>query len=278
MFQRILVPLDGSTASFNALDWALQIAICEEATITALCVIDLRLSYEAQMYVPVKNAIGVSDEIDPPVEIRSAYQEWGQQVTGQARARGEAAGVKVQTEIITSIPHEEIIARSRRYDLLVLGAWETANSFPGPFLAGSTLWRVVARTHLPTLAVSVPLQKIETILVAYDGSPAAQDALQLAATWAQVWEMKLIVLAVAQSGQQAQALLRQARLRTRPLVPRLVARDEKPIKAIAKVAAQYRCDLVALGVHSNHSPLSHSLGRVTDALLRAGNQPVLLSH
>lgn len=276
MFQRILVPLDGSTASFNALSWALQIAICEEATITALCVIDVRLSQEARVYLPLANAIGVSDEFDPPTKVGSAYEEWAQQIVAEAQTQGKAVGVKVQPDITTGLPYEEIVSRSWHHELLVLGAWETAHAFPGPFLAGSTLWRVVSRTRLPTLAVSLPLQKIETILVAYDGSPTAQDALQLAATWAQVWDLTLIVLALSQSGQQAQTLSRQVRQRVQPLVPRLVSRDGTPENAIAQVAEHYRCDLVALGV--NHSLLSHSLGHVPDTLLRVGDHPLLLSH
>jgi nucleotide-binding universal stress UspA family protein len=52
MFQQILAPLDGSRASFNAFDWAVAIARPEEALITALCVIDVRVSHEAQVYLP----------------------------------------------------------------------------------------------------------------------------------------------------------------------------------------------------------------------------------
>jgi len=276
MFQRILVPLDGSIASSNALSWALQIAISEDASITALCVIDVRLSHEPQVYLPTKNTIGVIDEIGSPKKIRSTYETWAQQIINWAEIQGEMVGVKVQSKIITGFPYEEIISRSPQHDLLVLGAWERTHAFPGPFLAGSTLWRVVSRTRLPTLAVSLPLKKIETILVAYDGSPTAQDALQLAATWAQVWDLKLIVLVVAPSGEQAQSLLHEARWRVQPLVPRLVTRDPPPINAITQIAAHYRCDLVAMGV--NHSLLSNSLGHVPDTLLRMGDYPLLLSH
>lgn len=280
MFQRIFVPVDGSTASFDALNQALQIAACEQAVVTVLCVIDARISNEARVYLPMQDKIMVSDAIGLPSKITSTYQAWAQQVVDRAQARGEAVGVEMHTEIVTGVPYHEIIARSSHYDLLVMGTWETSSTYPGPFLAGNTLWYIVAHTHLPILFVpaSFKNKKLQTIAMAYDDSREARDALQLAATWAHVWGLTLIVLTVQQNGSQAQTLLHKARVRAQPAVPRLVAREGDPLKAILNVATQYHCDLIALGVHASHSLFGYSLGKVTDILLRTTSLPVLLSH
>jgi nucleotide-binding universal stress UspA family protein len=278
MFQRILVPLDGSTASFNAFDWAIQIALGEQSVITALCVIDARVSHEARLYLPMQDQISVSAETPSASKLSSTYQEWAEQLSRQAQGRGAAVNVEVRPQIITGIPYQEIISHSSTYDLLVMGAWNTSAAYAGPFLAGKTLRQVVTHTHLPTLCVAGHLQKLETMLVAYDDSREAQDALQLAASWSQASGLTLIVLTVQPDGQRAQELLQEARRRAMPVVPKLVAREGHPIDAILEVANEYQCNLITLGVHPVHSLLGQTLGPVTDALLHTHNLPLLLSH
>ena len=278
LFQRILVPVDGSTVSFHALDWAIQIALGEQSVITTLCVIDARVSHEAQLYLPMQDHISVSAETPSASKLSSTYQEWAEQLSREVQKRGAAVEVEVRPQIINGIPYQEIISHSSTYDLLVMGAWNTSVTYPGPFLAGKTLRQVVTHTHLPTLCVAGQLQKMETMLVAYDDSREAQDALQLAATWSQVWGLTLIVLTVQPDGQRAQELLQEARRRALPVAPRLVAREGHPIDAILEVANDYQCNLITLGVHSGHSLLGQTLGPVTDALLHTHKLPLLLSH
>lgn len=278
MFQQILVPLDGSTASFNALDWAIEIALTQESSITALCVIDERVAHEAQLYLPILDEIGVSNEHLAPTELASTYQQWAEGVIDRAEKRASAVRVEIRPEIMRGIPHEKIVSRCSMHDLLVMGGWKMADDYPGPFLAGSTFWQVVANTELPAFHVASEPRKIETILAAYDDNPEAQDALQLAATWAKVGDLKLVVLTVQSDGDQAQALLQQAHQRVAPLNPRLIARDGNPGEVIKEIAGQYQCDLISLGVPPHRLWQGHSLGSVIDNLVHNGNIPLLLSH
>lgn len=278
MFQRILVPVDGSSSSFLALDQALQIAAREDSIITTLCVIDARIMQEARVYLPMQDEVQVSSDYVSPQEARMVYQAWAEQLSAKTIDRGTTMGVKVRSDITTGIPHQEIIDRSSRYDLLIMGSWQTRWQNPGPFLAGQTVWQVIVHTRLPLLYVPIRPRALQTILVAYDDSHEAQDGLQLAATWAGAWGLTLIVLTVQPNGRQAQALLKEARHRAQPIVPRLIARDDKPTKAIFDIATQYDCGLIVLGARVHRSLLGRSLGRVTNRLLLAGQLPVLLSH
>ena len=184
MFQKILVPLDGSKASFDAFDWAVQIAHPEQAVITALCVIDVRVSHEAHLYLPNLDQIGVSYENLSPAESAAAYRTWADKVIDYAKNRSSAVQVEISPEIVDGIPYNEIISRSSEHDLLVMGGWQMSGDYPGPFLAGSTFWQVVTHTGLPALYVPGEPQKINTILAVFDDTQVAQDALQLAAAWA----------------------------------------------------------------------------------------------
>jgi nucleotide-binding universal stress UspA family protein len=277
MFRQILVPLDGSRASFNALAHALQFSKDKETVITALCVIDSRVSHEARLYLPDEDDIIASDEIEPPTRTAAIYQNWAQQIIARAQTQGQAAGVQIQSKIISGIPYQEIITHSSRYDLLVMGGRKSATTYPGPFLDGNTLQYVVTHTHLPALCVFDSPEKLKTILVAYNDSRTARDALQLAATLCRTWGLTLIVLTVQPEGRQAQRILHQARRRAAPVVPRLVARDGDPAEAILNIAATYNCDLIVMGVHAQ-SPFRTSFGKVSSTLLHSGRLPVLLSH
>jgi nucleotide-binding universal stress UspA family protein len=278
MFQRVLVPLDGSSASFHALEQALQVANRERTEITALYVIDARVLSEARVYLPMYDEMRVSDDIVPPSKAALTYQAWAQQVTARARARGQSVGVKVHTDIVTGIPYQEVITRSPEFDLLVMGIWGTSRDHPGPFLAGNTLQHVVLNTRLPTLCVRDEARKPRRILVAFDDSHEALDALQLTATWANAWGITLIVLTVQEDGDRAQALLRKAHDRVRPTSPRLVARNGDPADAILAVAAEHNCDLIAVGVPAGRRMPGLSGDHVVDTLLRTSSLPVLLSH
>jgi nucleotide-binding universal stress UspA family protein len=278
MFQKILAPLDGSKASFDAFDWAVQIALPEQAVITALCVIDVRVSHEAHLYLPNLDQIGVSYENLSPAESVAAYQTWAHKVIDYAKNRSATVQVEISPEIVDGIPYKEIISHSSEHDLLVMGGWQMSSDYPGPFLAGSTVWQVVAHSDLPTLHVSSEPRRIETILVVIDSTLAAWDALQLAATWARVWDLKLAILTIQPDGDQAQALLRQARRLVEPVSSRLFAREGDPGGVIKEVAAEHQCDMISLGVPPHHLWQGHSLGGVIDDLLHTGSFPLLLSH
>lgn len=278
MFPRILVPVDGTTASSHAFDQALRIAERDESIVSALCVIDARVRKEAQVYVPINNEIRVSKESVPFAQAQSTYEAWAEQVVRQAEVRGNRENVDVDTDIVTGIPYQEIVKRASPYDLLVMGLWNTSNSYPGPFLGGNTVWHVVAGTYLPAICVPDAPRDIDTILVAYDDSHEARDTLQLAATWSYAWDLKLIVLTVQPDGDTAQNILRNARARSWPAAPRLIARDGDPARVILSFADENDCNLIALGVHADRFVLRHSLGSVVDAVLHTSTVPVLLSH
>jgi nucleotide-binding universal stress UspA family protein len=272
------VPLDGSQASFNAFDWALRLALPQRASITALCVIDVRVSHEAQLYLPVLDHIGVSDRIMAPAETAAAFEAWAAGIITRVQQRAAAVQFEIRAEIASGVPYQEIISRSTTHDLLVMGGWGLSGDYPGPFLTGSTFRYIVTRTTLPAFHIFGEPQRIKTILVVDDDTPAARDALHLAASWAKEWDLTLVVLVIQPDGDRAQAQLRQARQRVAPVIPRLIARDGDPGQAIRAIAAQHACDLVCLGVPARHLWPGHSLGRVIDDLLQAETWPLLLSH
>ena len=278
MFKQILVPLDGSETSLYALDQALEIAKREDALLTVLCVIDTRLLYEARVYLPTSEGVRVNEDIVGAQNVESTYQAWADRLTTEALERGESAGVQVQAEIVTGIPYQEITARSKDYDLLVLGPWNISRDYAGPFLAGSTIWHILAHTQLPVVCVQEAGLPLETLLVVLDDSSETVDTLQLAATWAEAWGLKLVLLTVQPDGDQAQELLHKAQERIEPVKARLVAREGNATAVILGTALDFKCDLIAVGVHSEHALLRHPSNDTIEGLLEDSTLSLLLSH
>ena len=278
MFKQILVPLDGSETSLYALDQALEIAKREDALLTVLCVIDTRLLYEARVYLPTSEGVRVNEDIVGAQNVESTYQAWADRLTTEALERGESAGVQVQAEIVTGIPYQEITARSKDYDLLVLGPWNISRDYAGPFLAGSTIWHILAHTQLPVVCVQEAGLPLETLIVVLDDSSETVDTLQLAATWAEAWGLKLVLLTVQPDGDQAQELLHKAQERIEPVKARLVAREGNATAVILGTTLDFKCDLIAVGVHSEHALLRHPSNDTIEGLLEDSTLSLLLSH
>jgi nucleotide-binding universal stress UspA family protein len=114
--------------------------------------------------------------------------------------------------------------------------------------------------------------------VVLDETSETLDSLQLAATWADTWGLKLVLLSVQPDGGQARELLDKAQERIAPVKARLVAREGDATAAILNTALDSKCDLIAVGVHSEHALLRHPSNSTIESLLENSTLPLLLSH
>lgn len=167
MYDRILVPVDGSDPATAALDHALAIAAHHKATVDVLHVADTN--------VPSQTRIG-TDVVD-------ALVEEGAHIVADARERAEDRDVVISADVVQGKPTEAIVAYAadNDHDLIVMGSRGQRNL--GEYVLGSTTDRVVNRTDRQVLtvrdtevAVDYPY---ETILVPTDGSDLATDAVEL---------------------------------------------------------------------------------------------------
>ena len=114
MFERILVPLDGSEHSINALKKAIQIAEKHEGKITLLHAYTTHVVSLPKEYV-------MTETTPETVDISS---EVGTNILADAEAKAENAGVQVETLLAMGQPVEKIVeaSESGKFDLIVIGA------------------------------------------------------------------------------------------------------------------------------------------------------------
>lgn len=126
MFTNILVPLDGSRCSAQALDLAMKVARAEGATLVLLHAID-----------PTAAAIS---EIDPT---GTAIAPW-------LNLKNEA-GISVTSELLEGEPVEEILDAAERHksDLIVIGCHGRKGL--SRLVLGSVSEAVMRAAHVPTM-------------------------------------------------------------------------------------------------------------------------------
>ena len=75
------------------------------------------------------------------------------------------------------LPYEEILRESQRYDLVLFGH-ETHFRFGAVDRPDETLWKVLKREPRPVVIAPTKLEPGSSVVLAYNGSPQADRALQ----------------------------------------------------------------------------------------------------
>ncbi len=148
MYQRILVPVDGSSTSDAGLEEAIKLAKLTGATLRLLHVVEI-VAY-ATGFAPYA---AFMEDIIP--ELRSA----GQQVLDQALARTKSNAVAAETVLIDKLGvrvADAIIeqASSWRADLIVIGTHGRRGI--GRMLMGSDAEQVLRLAPVPVLLIRAP--------------------------------------------------------------------------------------------------------------------------
>ncbi|WP_049923799.1 universal stress protein [Halopiger djelfimassiliensis] len=139
MYDSILVATDGSDAATAATRHAIELARRFEVPLYGIAVLESRTEYD--------NAI-----VDPE-EATRRRREQAESTLAEFETAAEAAGLDVETEIRSGVPHEEILAYAddRGADAIVVGS-RGSSSFKRALL-GSTVDAVVRLAKRPVLVV-----------------------------------------------------------------------------------------------------------------------------
>jgi len=137
MYERILLPTDGSESADAALDHALDLARQYDAELLVLHVVSAAYAEAGPGHA---NAIG-------------ALEEYGEETFDEIAERAEAAGVRMTSEQRHGEPHQVITeyATEAGADLVVMGTHGRTGL--QRYLLGSVTERVVRTSDVPALTV-----------------------------------------------------------------------------------------------------------------------------
>ena len=138
MYDHVLVPTDGSTASEDAIEHAIDLAAQYDATLHALYVVD------AKTYSSLEAAADVVAD-----ELRAE----GTEAVEAIAARAEDAGVAAETAIETGIVHRSIVDYVDNEDIDVVVMGTHGRTGVGRFLLGSVAEKVIRTANAPVMTV-----------------------------------------------------------------------------------------------------------------------------
>lgn len=268
LYERILVPTDGSAASEAAVEAGVELAD----------------AFGADLFV-------VHVLVEPSNRASSDA------VTESAAAKATAAGVEVTTAEInqTDTIHGTILAYAADHEIDCIVAGTHGRTGIGRLVMGSIAELLLRESTLPVLTVhkaTVVTGSFDRILVPTDGSEcaeaAAQEAIKLA-QWSGAGLHVINVLDVGVAGANIGALLNTLRGVGEEAIQRVVDQAQEagispiestiirgiPYWSIVGYIDDHDIDCVVMGTHGRTGFERYFLGSVTERVARLADIPVL---
>lgn len=280
MYDKILIPTDGSDDSARALAHGIALAETTGATLHGLYVVDFG-------NIPM-NADDVEDAGGP-----DAVEEAGREILTGFADQCEDAGVEAVTVLRIGTPVEEIAVYTTDHeiDLLVLGAHRRQGL--ARFLSRSLTEQLLHVVSVPVLAVhadeGTETPTYETILVAVDGRRGTVSAINHALTFAETFDATVHAVYVLEAqfggssslwdaleseGRQAvKAVEVQGAKQDVEVVTDVV--EGEPPEALREYATRHDLDLVVLGTQGRTGLDAVVVGSVAKQMIRKAHLPVL---
>uniref|UniRef100_A0A7C4ET55 Universal stress protein n=1 Tax=Desulfomonile tiedjei TaxID=2358 RepID=A0A7C4ET55_9BACT len=282
MFDRLLVAVDGSEASFHALRESLRLAQGGAASVKVISAIP---PYEGELrLVGVRNLAAT---------MRGPYEE----ALARSEEMGRNVGVRVTTLLAQGEAHEVIpeAAQAEGCDVIIVGVrgFNPVESV----LQSSVTARIIGASQTNVLVV--PLHSsigLTRLLVAVDGSELGKSALEAALGIRESYGSHISVLSVADvppdlygvDAKAARELIEKARIVLQESAATATARGEDefklalregdPAKVINDFARSEKIDLILIGSHGRTGIKKFLLGSVTERVISHAPCPVLVTR
>ena len=250
LFADILIAIDGQESGWRALDWTLDIARREGARLCGLHAVPSKAQREGEA-------------------VRAVRAEFEQ--------RCSAAGVQGTLISRAGQVPRLVCEWARLMDLIVLSL--SHPYAPQPFARlGSGLHTIIRRCPTPVVAVPQITPRLERVLLAYDGSPKAQEALFVAAYLACCWDVSLVVLTIRESEHVSDDALARARayLADRGVQASFVQQRGPVAQEILLTAEQQGIGLIVVGGYGFSPLVESAFGSTVGDVLRSSPCPVLI--
>jgi nucleotide-binding universal stress UspA family protein len=207
--RRILIALDASASSLAALRAAVTLAAELGADLEGLFVEDANLMRIATL--PVARRVLFPSAAEEPLDSSSMELELkvlARRAQRSLAALAEHSGIRWTFRVVRGNVPLEILAAASESDLLTVGCfgWSLARRMQ----MGSTAQSAAINAPKALLLVKQPLAIYRPVLVLFDSSPLAEQALKAAARFAGAFQSPLTIFILAEAPENDKALMQKA--------------------------------------------------------------------
>ncbi|WP_448587512.1 universal stress protein [Thermocrinis sp.] len=263
MFKRILVGLDGSPTSWNAVEYAFILGGKLDIPVVGIHVIDERILEEGFLE-DIAGVLGFNYYAGISAKLRDFFEEQASLLLDEFLALGRKRGVKVSSYQSTGKPYQMILSQADPEDLILLG--RKSHKPVSGFLLGSTTDIVARRAVCPVMVVPEERREIRRLCVGYDGSPLAKKALEMARALAEVLKGEVYAVHVGERDLSGEV---GAGVKYTNLVG-------IPEEKLIEYCKRENMDLLLMGAFSKGRVKEFFLGSVTSFVMHHLSIPILL--
>lgn len=284
MIRSILIPFDGSPASFTALSIACSISGIEKAALCGLFVEDEKRFSDLSLATAIAENLSGAPIVPQPLppeemlEVEEEVAREGSLLESEFRRVCEESEVEGSFSRRRGEPAEVIVDDAKRVDLVVIGKSGFATE-KQPQTVSSTIEHLLRSTARPVLVVPDDAIGQSSIVIAYDGSRAAERALMIGAALAEICEIEEVHLISVGSKQSSLAELQQPAieyLSHYPLKVVPVCREGKAAEVIAEYSQHCDASMIVLGAFGSNRFKELVFGSTTKQVLEHQETAVLL--
>jgi len=281
MFERILIPIDNSSESWVAAHHAIALAQEEGGKLIGLFIADEKI-----IMSPCWTTAVAMDPLSPGCDpalleqserLRQQLREQGEKALKDLREQATTAGVKIDTYFESGVVSQIILDYAKDVDLVVMGRRGVGGKWRGP-LFGSVFEAVVRHAPCPVLSTIHDPRPLNTLLVAYDGSDRAKDALEIGLHLSLEKDRRLIIFTADDGKDDRSAASFEAAALARE---RGVTAERRLVKGhvaeqILTISEQEDVDLILIGAYGHSRFLAAILGSTVDDVLHKATVPLMV--
>ena len=246
LFREILVPITGTTESWQALEQAILVAQKEQAALHGIHVVSPRARVDTR-------------EVQ---EIQELFKQ-----------RCQAANLNASLAIEKGSVPRRVCERALLTDLIILNV--THPPLPGLSSLGSGIRSIIWRSARPILTVPGKVSEMDNALLAFDGSAKSKEALFVATYLAEKWKISLTVLTLAGGATSSVQDYARSYLELHEIQADFIAR-KGPFDTFLKTIKERQINLVLMGSYSGTALKEIVVGSAVNFLLRQAGCPLLI--
>ena len=277
MTNKIIIPADGSANSDTALEYGIYIALKLNAAISGLHVLDVNL-LQGPMLTDISGSVGM-----PPYDgffdaVETSLNERADFIINNFREHCRKAGLKPETKKVTGKISETIIEEAQNADFIVMAKKGEHFHLKDGGLLGTVAESVIRHSAKPVMITPNNFLEIESMGIAYDGSPSAKKALDFSLGLSKQAAWPLTAVIITEDMEKAALLTIQIEetAKVQETDCEVIILPGKEGTEILKFIGEGAVELMAMGAYGHNRLRELLVGSTTSQVIQKSPIPVLL--